>query len=91
METMVMDKNSRMKLTENDLSLVFGGTFTKNKYPEHIYNMCGIYTKYHFFKKDEFFVFENGKRIKLTYDEANNWVRRRIHGIYEDLRNLKLP
>lgn len=65
-----------MALTENELGFVNGGTFTFNKFDERIYNQSGVSTKYHFFKKDEFFINDkNGKEISITYDQANMAVR----------------
>ena len=42
------------ELTLDELNLVSGGTFTKNRYSKGTYHSVGISTSYNFFDKDEF-------------------------------------
>lgn len=63
------------KLNDEQLEQVAGGTFlgSNNRYPEEIYNLVGIRTDYHLWKRDEFFAKSEttGKEIPITYTQAN--------------------
>ena len=70
-----MEENNK-KIDDEQLEDVNGGTFDTNKYSEETYNSCGINTNYHFFEKDEFWVWCNatGSWKSITYDQANEMV-----------------
>ena len=55
------------ELTLDELSLVSGGTFTKNRYSKGTYHSVGISTSYNFFDKDEFMFMGQ----KISYQKAN--------------------
>ena len=67
---------NKIVLDDKQLDEVSGGTFDDNKYSEQVYNDCGIYTEYHFFAKDEFWVWSTTTNDwrKITYEEANEIV-----------------
>ena len=58
------------ELTMDELNLVSGGTFTKNRYSKGTYHSVGISTSYNFFDKDEFMFM--GRTI--SYQQANEIV-----------------
>jgi len=45
-----------IKLTDNELQQVVGGTFTANMFWESDYHRYGITTKYHWWDPDEFWL-----------------------------------
>ena len=55
------------ELTLDELNLVSGGTFTKNRYSKGTYHSVGISTSYNFFDKDEFMFMGQ----KISYQKAN--------------------
>ena len=58
---------SAAELTLDELNLVSGGTFTKNRYSKGTYHSVGISTSYNFFDKDEFMFMGQ----KISYQKAN--------------------
>lgn len=58
------------ELTLDELNLVSGGTFTKNRYSKGTYHSVGISTSYNFFDKDEFMFMGQ----KISYQKANEIV-----------------
>ena len=68
--------NNNKKLEDEQLEEVNGGTFDINKYSEETYNNVGIATEYHFFEKDEFWVWcnETNSWKPITYDQANEII-----------------
>lgn len=59
--------NTCAALNLEDLTIVNGGTFTSNKFPEWAYQRAGFRTDFHFFAKDEFIM--NG--VTFHEDQAN--------------------
>ena len=75
MEVLIMSENNK-KIEDEKLEDVNGGTFNDNAYTEKVYNDNGIATEYHFFKKDEFWVWCNATNDwkAISYEQANEIV-----------------
>ena len=65
-----------MKIEDEKLEMVNGGTFDINSYSEETYNQIGIRTNYHFWDKDEFWLMSvSGNWVPISYSEANEAVK----------------
>ena len=59
-------------LSDAELDIVAGGTFTANKYKEIIYNQAGISTKYNKIERDQFYARTlDGNNKSISYAQAN--------------------
>ena len=70
------------EIVDEQLQEVNGGTFDPNMYSEEVYNKHGIKTDYHFFEKDEFWVWCNATNSwkPISYEQANEIIQ--LEGAY---------